>query len=456
MRQLSIIKQIIIINMLVMTIFVTIFSVNNYIVVSEQLSKMADEKVNSVLHTILPTVSVNLSLGLEKNYKNIIDNTFRVYGEFLSIVLVNSRDEILYRVTREEPEPNSKYLEVYIEDTIMGVPDGGKLKVEYGFPNVYEELLKEYLLFYLVMFILFILSLVALMLLLRTNLYPLRRLITDIDSYKLQEKNTFSKSDSKDEVSIINNTIVEMLEKIEKEVDLKIYYEQEMMKRERLACMGDMIDNIAHQWRQPLMKINAVLLNMDCRVQDDDIDREYFVQKMDEISETVEHMSQTIDVFREYTNPNKLKSRYEVVTMIEHALLVLKSSLDGIEVNLKFTDAYEMIGVKNEFVQVIVSILSNAIEALNSREVQQPAIWIEVISVENRLTISIEDSGGGIDEEIIGKIFNPYFTTKYKTGGTGLGLYMCKMIVMNSLDGEIGVTNSKNGAKFTLVFNRED
>lgn len=454
MRKPSLIHQIIMINIMVMSIFFMIFSLNNYRVTTSQLSKIIDKNVNSNLEMIVPIIAINMSLGLEQNYKNIMDNTFEVHSELVSMVLVNDNNETVYEISREGYEISRKDLNMAIVDSILGTQIG-TLKVQYGLSHHYQELLQEYFSFNVGMFMVFILSLMMLTLLLKKNLYPLKKLLNNINSYKLKEENAFIQSISNDEVAIINNTIVEMLDKIEKEVDLKLYYEQEIMKKEKLVSMGEMLDNIAHQWRQPLMKINAVLLNMDCRIQENEIDKYYFMHKIDEISETVNYLSETIDTFREYVNPNKVKTRFGVVEMLNRSLFVFKSSLDEIEVRISNGRKYDIEGVENEFMQVIIAILNNAAEVLTSRAISQPKIWIKVNHNDHQVVITIEDNGGGIKENIIKKIFDPYFTTKYKIGGTGLGLYMARLIIVNSFHGDIHVTNSSRGAKFTLYFPRE-
>ncbi len=226
-----------------------------------------------------------------------------------------------------------------------------------------------------------------------------------------------------------------------------------MMQKNRLASMGEMIDNIAHQWRQPLLKINALLLNTDRSIELKKYDEKYLQDKINEISNTVFFMSNTIDTFREFLNPNRTKFEFEVSSSLEKSIEFLNISLKDVKINFNKKE-YVIKSFENEFIQAIITILSNAVEIFEERNIKNKILNINIYEDEFNIFIEIEDNAKGIDEKIIEQIFDPYFTTKYKVGGTGMGLYIAKMIIINSFKGNISVVNTKIGAKFILKISK--
>lgn len=453
MRNLTIIKKILIINIIIMTLYFLTFFINSQSIVSKQLSIISDKKIESLYQTIKPIISINLTLGMEENYVSILNNTLKVHEEIISITLLNNNGEALYMVSKDNKLSNASVYENTIIDSLLN-EEIGKIKFYYKISNDFNEVMSDYTIFLVWMFIAFIIVILLLTYIINHNLTPLKNLFEKIKEYKLNKKNEFSKTNLEDEISQINNLIAEMLEKIEKEVELKIHLEQEMMKKDRFASMGEMLDNIAHQWRQPLMIINATLLNMDLEVEKNEVDKEYLKKKMKKISETTLHMSETINVFRDYINPNKTKSKFNIVESTNNVLKFLKSSMFDVSIEFNYEKEYELVGVKSEFTQVIISIINNAIEALENKH--NKAILIDLVKEENNVILLIKNNGKNIKGDLIEKIFDPYFTTKHKAGGTGLGLYICKLIISNTFNGSISVSNCKDGVEFKLEFKKED
>lgn len=452
MRNLTIIKKILVINIIIMTLYFLTFFINSQSIVSKQLSIISDKKIESLYQTIKPIISINLTLGMEENYVSILNNTLKVHEEIISITLLNNNGEALYKVSKDNNLSNASVYENTIIDSLLN-EEIGKIKFYYKISNDFNEVMSDYTIFLVWMFIAFIIVILLLTYIINHNLTPLKNLFEKIKEYKLNKKNEFTKTNLEDEVSQINNLIAEMLEKIEKEVEFKIQLEQKMMKKDRFASMGEMLDNIAHQWRQPLMVINATLLNMDLQLEKNEIDKEYLTNKMNKISETTLYMSETINVFREYINPNKIKSQFNMVESINNVLKFLKASMLDVNIEFNYEKKYELIGVKSEFSQVIISIINNAMEALESKE--NKSIVIELFEEERNIVLLIKNNGKKIKDDLIDKIFDPYFTTKHKAGGTGLGLYICKLIVSNTFNGVIGVSNCEDGVEFRLVFEKE-
>ncbi len=211
-----------------------------------------------------------------------------------------------------------------------------------------------------------------------------------------------------------------------------------MIHQSRLASMGEMLGNIAHQWRQPLTHLSYIFMNIE--ELDDKKERSL---KVAEGTKQLEFMSQTVDDFRDFYAPDKGKERFDMTTECEEVLTLM--NLQDIHIILTTKEKSELYNYKNEFKQVMLNLLSNAKEALLTRGIKEPTITIII----DKNTIMISDNAGGIQEHNIQKIFEPYFTTKEKS--SGIGLYMSKMIVEKNMGGSLSVKNGKDGAIFIIT-----
>ena len=456
MKNLSIVKQIAIINIIVMAIFMGIFATKNYTIVSNQLVTLEDEKIDAIVTTLSPIIAINLSLGLKSNYIESIENVMQAHKEIVGIALIDDKKNIIYKIfPKDINAKNTKLYEIGLKDEIL-TTSIGTMKVYYTFSTIYTKLLNNFFSFLSIMFVFFIFALIFSALLIKLNLKSLQRLKQNMLDYTLNDETVFKKIDALNEVAIINNTAVDMLHRIEKEVNARILYENQITQKNRLASMGEMLDNIAHQWRQPLMKINGILLNIDRAMELDKLDKEYLTEKLNEASNTTYFMSQTIETFRDFVNPNKEKKAFELVEIVQRSLQFFETSFLNVNIIFEHDRQYILHGIENELIQVLISIFSNSLEVFKQRNVQMPFIKINIVDEESIIFVYIEDNGGGIDENILEQIFDPYFTTKYKSGGSGMGLYICRMIITNSFNGNISATNSYIGAKFILTINKGD
>lgn len=439
-----------------MAIFMSIFITRNYFIVSNQLIVLEDEKISGIVKSLQPIVAINLSLGFEENYIENIGNTMNIHKEIVGIELLNNQKNIIYKNFKNTfNAKNTKVYKVHLEDALLKT-SLGTMKVYYTFSSIYTHLLYDFLHFLFTMLLFFIFSLIISTLLIKQNLNSLQTLKEKMLNYKLNNNAEFKKMEYKNEVAIINNAAVEMLQHIEKEVVTRILYEKEIMQKNRLASMGEMLDNIAHQWRQPLMKMNGIFLNLDRMIELDKLDKEYLEHKITEASNTIYHMSQTIDAFRDFVNPNKEQQSFSIIETIANSLKFLQSSLENINITFEYDQQCNVYGMKNELLQVLISILTNSIEILEQKNIKNKEIIIHVITEDSSVVLSIEDNGGGLDETILESVFEPYFTTKYKSGGTGMGLYICKLIMTNSFKGTISAENTPHGAKFLLKLSTQN
>jgi signal transduction histidine kinase len=229
--------------------------------------------------------------------------------------------------------------------------------------------------------------------------------------------------------------------------------EKLFIRQSKLASMGEMIALIAHQWRQPLSSINGTVLNMDMDYRKARMDKEKFNNYLDDIERTTIFLSKTINDFTDFFSKNKEPHLFTLSSVIEQAKnLSLNTALCDVEVICKDNKDIEIKGYASELVQSLLVLLNNAIYVCqkNLPNVEQGEIFIRVAKVKKEVHIAVEDNGGGIDKKDIKKIFDPYFTTKEKANGTGLGLYILKLIVEESMNGKISVINTQEGAMFTI------
>jgi len=232
--------------------------------------------------------------------------------------------------------------------------------------------------------------------------------------------------------------------------------EKELYGKARFIQMGEMISNIAHHWRQPLSAISSTVSSLRLQKQIGTLDDEELINSLNIIMSQTQKLSSTIDDFRtffieEHTDKKiyfDLKETIEKLESIIYVLLVEKS----IELTLTLEDGITIYGYQNELFQVILNLVNNAVEAFeDKKDIFNKEIHIESFRADDKIFINVEDNAGGIPDEYIERIFDPYFTTKHKKQGVGVSLYMCKEIVYKHHNGDINVINTKNGAKFTIT-----
>ncbi|WP_323589135.1 HAMP domain-containing sensor histidine kinase [Aliarcobacter butzleri] len=231
-------------------------------------------------------------------------------------------------------------------------------------------------------------------------------------------------------------------------------FEKMILQQSKFVKSGEMIANITHQFRQPLNNISYILINLKKRFESEKLDKIFFDKKVNQANEQVSFLSKTIDDFKEFYLQEKEKDDFLVKDSIQNALTILNPDLqkDNINLNLKFEtfEDIKIFGVKNELSQVILSLVSNSIDALKNRH--NPKISINVVSSSAEVIIEILDNAGGIKAKNLKKIFEPYFSTKEE--GTGIGLYLSKIIIEESFGGKLQVQNIKDGAKFSIFIEK--
>ncbi len=239
--------------------------------------------------------------------------------------------------------------------------------------------------------------------------------------------------------------------RIKEEVEQRLEQEQMLLRQSRMASMGEMIDTIAHQWRQPLMNINAVMMNLDRGIETDKKHSE-LKEKVLEIFSLTAHMSHTIEDFRDLLKIGRDKHYFILDDIIRGVVKLLKNNLKGIEIEYDIDEEVGIESYQSELTQVLIILLNNAAEILHLRNISDRHIFITVREEYQGIFIEVEDNAGGVADEDLSKIFDPYYTTKKQTGGTGLGLYISRIIIEKNMNGSIIVSNTERGALFQLGF----
>jgi signal transduction histidine kinase len=250
---------------------------------------------------------------------------------------------------------------------------------------------------------------------------------------------------------------IELQKEIEKEIRKNKEHQLLMIQQNRLAQMGEMIAMIAHQWRQPLNNLalaNQLLISKYKKNRLDDKTVDYFRVNS---KRQIDLMSTTIDDFRNFFKSEKDKQSFCVNSVIKNILDMTQAmyATDKIKINFQEIESYFSYGHPNALGQAILNIINNAKDALVDSDIEEKSIDISIEKVNKEIVISIVDNAGGIPQEIMDKIFDPYFTTKDSKNGTGLGLYMTKMIIQDKFNAKITVANRDIGANFK-IFLRED
>lgn len=223
-----------------------------------------------------------------------------------------------------------------------------------------------------------------------------------------------------------------------------------MFWQSRLASLGQMLANIAHQWRQPLTELNLALFNMKKASTQNNTQQiqEYY----EESKKIIQNMSHTIDDFTNFFNPNKQKDCFDIVQSINETIQIMQKILmkEKIEL-LQDYQSVKVLGVSNELSQILINLIQNSKDAFIQNNIQDRRIFIYSKKYKDHVIICIEDNAGGINSNILDKIFEPYFTTKHASKGIGLGLFMSKMICEQSLNGTLEIKNIKDGVQACIT-----
>jgi|GEM_PF-2907980 len=281
----------------------------------------------------------------------------------------------------------------------------------------------------------------------------------------------------KDALKIIINSFVEALikdndsklleQKVKTQIDDIRKKDSILIQQSKMASLGEMIGNIAHQWRQPLNIIGSSVMSLQLKYENNLLDDKFINNYVNNINTTIQDMSSTIDDFRKFFLPNKEKIDFNVKDIILETLTLIDDTFktNNINITINTQDNCILNGYRNEFSQVIMVILNNSKDAIINNNISNGLIDIDITKKNSLTKINILDNGGGIKENILNKVFEPYFTTKFKSRGTGISLFMAKEIIENNMNGVITIENYKkinldgtvcNGAMVSIKFDKSD
>jgi len=239
--------------------------------------------------------------------------------------------------------------------------------------------------------------------------------------------------------------------KVEEEILKNAKQDRLIQHQSKQAALGDMIGNIAHQWRHPLTRLSLLLQNLKAYKNKQKMSDEIFFDTLEKSNNQIEFMSNTIDNFKDFYKTDKEKNDFNVNMCIDDVLNIIGSVLDHNNIKFVVEDSTDVFvyGIKNQLSQVLLNLIVNAKDALQENEINDPVIFIRIYKEKNKNIILVEDNAGGIPLDIIDDIFAPFFTTKAKKG-TGIGLYLSRTIIEDEMKGKLSVLNVRQGALFTI------
>ncbi len=281
------------------------------------------------------------------------------------------------------------------------------------------------------------------------NDYIRKPIVNDIELLS-RVKNALNLKFNIDRYKELNNSLNK---RVQEEIEKNREKEQLLMEQSKLASMGEMIGNIAHQWRQPLNALGLTIQKIKVLEKNDDLSSDQIAKITEKSTRLIDKMSTTIDDFMGFFRQNKEKIEFDINDVINETVTLVDASFKNhyIELNINTSnDMMRIYGYRGEFSQVILNLLSNAKDVLIERKIEAPKINIGILKEKDKIIIKVCDNGGGVPTDIINRIFEPYFTTKEQGKGTGIGLYMSKIIIEENLDGMLSVENYEDGACFII------
>ena len=255
----------------------------------------------------------------------------------------------------------------------------------------------------------------------------------------------------------VSNDLKELNENLEQKIIIEVeknkHIQEQLFKSEKLASMGEMIGNIAHQWRQPLSLISTASTGIVVQKEYGILNDDKLVETCNSINRNAQYLSKTIDDFRNFIKGERIKTIFNLKDNINSFLHLVESSIKKHQINiiLDLQVDIKIDGYENELTQCLINIFNNAKDILEKNEIDKKAdstlcnedklLFISTLANDKNVIIKIKDNGGGIPKDIINKIFEPYFTTKHQSQGTGLGLHMAYNLIVDGMNGTIKVTN---------------
>lgn len=245
----------------------------------------------------------------------------------------------------------------------------------------------------------------------------------------------------------------ELEKKIKEEVTKNREKDKLLFQQAKMASLGEMLGHISHQWRQPLMELSSLFLPIEAKLNMGlDLEKEEILESITKLNDITKYMSTTIDDFRNFFAKDKEKIEFEILEQINSTINIISGSLkaNNIHLDIIIKKNPKIWGYKNEYAQVLINIINNAKDVLILRKIEKPQIKIIIEEINNCIITSISDNAGGIKILPLEKVFEPFFTYE-KVNGSGIGLFMSKLIIEKNMNGKLLVSNEKAGASFKII-----
>lgn len=248
-----------------------------------------------------------------------------------------------------------------------------------------------------------------------------------------------------DQTQTLKQTNKNLQRTIDHEIEQSRKKDQIMYQQARLASMGEMIQNIAHQWRQPLNSLIILIQSFKIKYDRNNLSKEFVATQTADALRIAKNMSDTIENFRNFFHPNINKAKFSLSKSIEDSIGLIYPTLQQNNIQIYFDkkNDIEFFGYENAFSQIVLNLIKNSQDVFVESQIKEGLIELVLESIDSQVTLYIMDNGGGIKINDVNKIFEPYFTTKHKSVGTGIGLYMVKQIIEKQMNGSIEVKNQQ-------------
>ena len=490
--------------MLVFLIGLSAMGVNTYFYVSDEdkiRARQAKETASIIGHRIANEIEKR-SLYNENSYPDLIRIVSQYTLEQLNVAkLFNENGKIIFQSTpvkfgnqfkhdvshvveqvsreikaRISIDEQETYVEAIIpllmplKETYVQSAKYGALYLQFDMSDVKKRSMEQ-ILHHAIRnaFVILLMVLVLAILIHVLILKPLTKLHTTTKAMKEGYMDLRLSEKSKNELGDLNRSFNEMAsqirmhqleleEKIEEAVYKNMHQNHIMLQQSRLAAMGEMINNIAHQWRQPLNALGLVVQKIEFLYSRGKLDSKSLNENIEKSQILINGMSTTIDDFSNFFNQNKEKKVFLVKDLIEEVLTFIDASLQeaAIRTSVNVDNLTKIFTYRNELMQVIVNILNNAKDALVETQTKNKKIDISCVVRNETVELNISDNAGGVPEDILERVFDPYFTTKEEGKGTGIGLYMSKMIIEENIGGILSVRNDHDGAVFSITLSLDE
>jgi len=461
----SIISRIIINLFIFISLFLLSIIMINYNLTKKNYDKIEQEKIDIILNSIKPSLAVNISFELWSAVEDTLDNLVK-NKDIIRVKLDTPNDsnkKEFYNSKREKLVINgsnsfSKTIEIFDPQSKEGL---ARLTIIYSKDN-FNRLINEYLLWIGILTIIYIIVSLFFIKSVSFLIKPLDDIAHDMNNFDPSNpQKIINKSHCKDEIDMIYKSSNKMIDTIDNHIKDMEKKNKLIFEQSKMASMGEMIGNIAHQWRQPLSVISTGATGMKVQKEFDTLSDESFQKTCTIINENAQYLSKTIDDFRNFIKGDRDKKVFSLNKMIDSFLNLVQGPIknNNIQMKLDLEEELHLEGYENELIQCLINIFNNAKDVLKELTQEKRYIFITSKSINNKVIISIKDNANGIPNDILPKIFEPYFTTKHKSQGTGLGLHMTYNLIVDGMNGNIEVKNDRylfqdkeyTGAEFTIT-----